>query len=668
MRKAILVDVVPTFLFERDGKGVSMCSFRAKALSVIASIVLVMGLCPSLALAVVASGETQVELDDGLVAGTSSELTLSEQGISAQGYIWPLKAAGTITTAFQGVNHKGIDISIGSGSDVVAAADGYVKYVQNWDGTVTGRGGMMSYGNLVIVYHPSTGTATYYAHLKDMSVSLGQQVSQYQVIGHVGSTGQSTGPHLHFELRLNAKSGQNTYGRSDGTYVNPLDYVGPGNLGPASANHSPEGYLDVATGDDGTIKVSGWALDRDNPSASIRVHVYVGGPAGSGEGHGWLVANKFRPDVNSARGVSGNHGFDATITTNKRGSVQVYAYGINIGGGENAQLINVKTVTVAEPAGNAAKVAEGTYAIRSKLNTNMGLDVSYRSTDDKANVALHDWNGGAHQKFNVRSAGDSAYYIVAQHSNKAVEVYGALTTKGANVSQYTQNQTNAQKWYFDKNGDGSYSLRNRASGLLMDVKDASTANGANIQQHVSNGHNAQKYYLVPTAVSRWSISVAQMKYTGKTLKPKVTVKAGGVTLQQGKDFSVTYNSNASGGKVIVKGINGFTGSATKSFKAVKYANPMKVSAKSPAVKASAVKSKAQSIAASKAFTVTKAKGKVTYKKTSGNAKITVSKAGKVTVKKGLKKGTYKVKVKVRAAGNAKYNALTKAVVLKVRVR
>jgi len=59
---------------------------------------------------------------------------------------------------------------------------------------------------------------------------------------------------------------------------------------------------------------------------------------------------------------------------------------------------------------------------------------------------------------------------------------------------------------------------------------------------------------------------------------------------------------------------------------------------------------------------------VTYGKKSGNKKITVSKAGKVTVKKGLKKGTYKVKVNVTAAGDANHNAVTKLATVRIRVK
>ena len=94
------------------------------------------------------------------------------------------------------------------------------------------------------------------------------------------------------------------------------------------------------------------------------------------------------------------------------------------------------------------------------------------------------------------------------------------------------------------------------------------------------------------------------------------------------------------------------------------------------VRYSKLKKKSQKIARSKAIKVSKAKGKVTHKNIGSKKtnkkygkKITINaKNGKITVKKGLKKGTYKVKVKVRAAGNSKYKALTKTVTFKIRVR
>ncbi|MGD8562209.1 MAG: peptidoglycan DD-metalloendopeptidase family protein [Desulfarculaceae bacterium] len=86
--------------------------------------------------------------------------------------------------------HTGLDIAAASGSPVRATQDGRVVFAGE-------RGG---YGNLVIVEH-SGGAQTYYAHLEEIDVKAGQRVSADQQVGTVGSSGVSTGPHLHYEVR-----------------------------------------------------------------------------------------------------------------------------------------------------------------------------------------------------------------------------------------------------------------------------------------------------------------------------------------------------------------------------------------------------------------------------------------------------------------------------------
>ena len=88
--------------------------------------------------------------------------------------------------------HSGVDLEAPTGSPVVAAADGVVAYA-NWMG---------SYGLLVTLRHAS-GFETRFAHLSRIMVSPGQQVTRGQVLGLVGSTGRSTGAHLHYEVRQN---------------------------------------------------------------------------------------------------------------------------------------------------------------------------------------------------------------------------------------------------------------------------------------------------------------------------------------------------------------------------------------------------------------------------------------------------------------------------------
>lgn len=89
--------------------------------------------------------------------------------------------------------HKGIDIAGNIGDDVLAALDGEVIYAEYNDG---------GYGNLIIIEHENN-MKTFYGHLNDFYVKAGDKVNKGDVIGAIGNTGFSTGPHLHFELRVN---------------------------------------------------------------------------------------------------------------------------------------------------------------------------------------------------------------------------------------------------------------------------------------------------------------------------------------------------------------------------------------------------------------------------------------------------------------------------------
>jgi murein DD-endopeptidase MepM/ murein hydrolase activator NlpD len=95
----------------------------------------------------------------------------------------------------QGIHgHNGIDIASSYGTPILSAGDGYVSLVRGGDGW---NGG---YGNYIVVTHEK-GIQTLYAHMSDIKVTQGQSVSKGQRVGSMGSTGQSTGVHLHFEVR-----------------------------------------------------------------------------------------------------------------------------------------------------------------------------------------------------------------------------------------------------------------------------------------------------------------------------------------------------------------------------------------------------------------------------------------------------------------------------------
>ena len=132
--------------------------------------------------------------------------TNSNQTSSTGRYSHPLKGAGTISSGYGsrwGSFHKGLDFAAPAGTPIYAADSGKVIY----SGYNSG-----GYGNLVIVEHDN-GDQTYYAHCSKLYVSVGSYVSKGQHIAGVGTTGDSTGNHLHFEIRKN------------GNPVNPSNYL-----------------------------------------------------------------------------------------------------------------------------------------------------------------------------------------------------------------------------------------------------------------------------------------------------------------------------------------------------------------------------------------------------------------------------------------------------------
>jgi len=110
---------------------------------------------------------------------------------------WPVPSSTRISSYFgtrHGRHHDGIDIPAKRGSSVTASAAGTVKF----------SGKMRGYGNVVVLVHDG-GYHTVYGHNSRNIARKGQKVSQGEVIARVGSTGRSSGPHVHFEIRKNNK-------------------------------------------------------------------------------------------------------------------------------------------------------------------------------------------------------------------------------------------------------------------------------------------------------------------------------------------------------------------------------------------------------------------------------------------------------------------------------
>lgn len=157
--------------------------------------------------------DEEIRKQNALKAQMAASLSKSGDGsvYSGGAFLWPTPSCTYITSHFapQRVNpvtgklrpHTGTDIGAQYGATIIAAASGTVKFA-GWNG---------GYGNCVIIDHGG-GRSTLYAHMSSIGVSSGQMVAAGQTVGKVGSTGNSTGPHLHFEVLIN------------GTAVNPMQY------------------------------------------------------------------------------------------------------------------------------------------------------------------------------------------------------------------------------------------------------------------------------------------------------------------------------------------------------------------------------------------------------------------------------------------------------------
>ncbi len=136
---------------------------------------------------------------------TTAKRRAPKPAVVRPGYlIWPVK--GVLTSNYgkrRGRKHEGIDIGAKAGTPIRASASGVIKF-SGW--------GPTGYGKMIIIKHPNELT-TVYAHNDRNLVPKGRKVGKGQIIGLVGSTGRSTGPHLHFEVRNHTRA------------KNPLQYL-----------------------------------------------------------------------------------------------------------------------------------------------------------------------------------------------------------------------------------------------------------------------------------------------------------------------------------------------------------------------------------------------------------------------------------------------------------
>ena len=223
-------------------------------------------------------------------------------------------------------------------------------------------------------------------------------------------------------------------------------------------------------------------------------------------------------------------------------------------------------------------------------------------------------------------------------------------------------------WVLRYIGNGQVSLvRAYDSSAILGVGSTVRFNGSDYLVVSQDPYDSLDYSGSDLAQARID-GVEDKTYTGGELVQNPVVAIGTKTLVNDVDYRLSYSDNVNAGTatLTVTGIGGYTGSLSANFNISKADQPMQVKASQKKVKRSKLKKKKIAVSP---LAVTKAQGSVSYAKKGGSKALSVNKkSGKVTVKKGTKTGTYRMTVAVTAKGDGNYEAATKEVTVKVKVK
>ena len=254
-------------------------------------------------------------------------------------------------------------------------------------------------------------------------------------------------------------------------------------------------------------------------------------------------------------------------------------------------------------------------------------------------AALH-ITADANEYFDINNLTDNASFVLGSEVSFSVTPKKHVASKWSSWSNYP-NYIYVR--VYKENETEPYESRtymyNRDGSNVGDVMHFMMPEAVGVERTMS---------FTPDAVGTYTVKMLWQNYDDKYKKvePALTDQYT-FTVTEAEEPSTEAPETGVSGTPSVDAADGKTAVSKK-------VNPITVKGKTVTVSCSKLKKKNVTVAAKKAFSVKKAKGKVTYKKLSGSGKITVSKAGKITVKKKLKKGKYKISVKVTAAGNEIY--------------
>lgn len=377
-------------------------------------------------------------------------------------YTWPIYVGATITNTshtYNGRTYKATDFGVSIGTEVYAIASGTV---------ITTQSMTTSYGNHIIIDH-GNGVYSLYAHLSEFRVSQNETVVQGQTIALSGNTGNSTGPHLHFEIRVGSNSMWNAQ--------NIRDYC-------------EEINVDTHVEDPAYASLKGTKV-----TASKEILVHEGD-------HAYYDRSIRRIDAGDECTI------EAIYTD---GCCRVTYPSSSAPGGYRTMYAQKSDFNLPNPTpdvpGNDRVLPDGDYIIATACSTNKSelyyLDIygSETSATSGTNIHLHGPVSGtgdlaAYDAWTISYSG-GFYTIKQKNANIALDVTNASTASGANIQACVVNGSDAQKWVITQNGTNGYRLRAKCSGLSLDAAGAVAASGTNVQQYANNDTAAQGWLFIP---------------------------------------------------------------------------------------------------------------------------------------------------------------------------
>ena len=417
--------------------------------------------------------------------------------VLAANYTWPLKTSINISREFTGSNYKtqhtGCDFSCSLGNDVYAIADGTVVIATDYGCTGSHYGGTPacskgsscpaakassdgkgSYANRICIDH-GNGVYSFYAHLSTgtFKVKSGDRVRQGQLIAKTGTSGKSTGPHLHFEIRVG--------GNSTNYAKNPRNYLTKVNPVPNTVTTTPSIWKNSDSYTVGNSATLTWN-SVDNAT-----------------GYWFSVWYKGEQIVTTQ--VSGSSEY--TLNNLGEGEYTAYITAYNNSSSKQGSV----TFRVNYVSGEQT-IPNGRYQICSALDNSSVISISGASTDDEANVLLYANERHDNQYFDFEYLGNGYYKITAKHSGKVLDVYWEKMEEGANVQQYYWNNGDNQQWVVKDAGDGYFYIISKSNSLYMDVYGGVASNDVNIDTYTGHGGTSEKWKLIPAGEQ----SVADGKY------------------------------------------------------------------------------------------------------------------------------------------------------------